>query len=542
MKNEELIELKIKNAKLLVAEVLKINPILFCDQFNEPFIATSGDGSQVFRIDSKNTKLWLIRTAWENLDETYGSETIKTACDILESKAKFEGQKVKLSVRTAWNDEHLWYDLGDGDAVQINKDGWQVIKNTPIIFRRFQHQKFQSIPAFEGSIEKIFDYVNISSEEEKLLFLVFLVTSFIPNFPHPILVLHGLQGSAKSTTSKLIKTLVDPSDLATISPPKDLEQFVQTASHHWLIAFDNLSCMPDWLSDALCRLCSGEGFSKRGLYTNDDDFIYSYQHIAIINGVNQVVTKPDLLDRLIIIELDRIAPERRLTELELLKNFELAKPQILGGIFDIVSKTLSEYSSVNLTRWPRMADFARWGCAVTRAMGYTEKEFFAAYNKNIQGQHDEAISASPVASCIQTFMKNRSEWSGQPSELFNELTNVAITLQIDKKYLPRDPARLGKKIKEMQVNLQGIGIEFESGKSGERFYRLTNTNLSDKTVHNAHNVRTSEKENRITDSMDSTDGKKFNPNEKIFGDTSFGDIDNLFGIASIPEEPNHEKS
>lgn len=533
----ELDELKLKKSKRLIAEVLKNGSVLFCDQFGNAFIAVMGNGNEVFRISSKDTKLWLRRLGWENLDETLGSETIKTACELLEAKAHFDGEKIYLHVRTAYQNGFLWYDLGDNKAVQLNEHGWQIIEDVPIIFRRFQHSKVQILPAENGDLNKIFDFVNISNKQEKLLFLVFLVTAFIPGFPHPILTLHGLQGAAKSSTCRLLKSLIDPSSLNTLSTPPNIEQFVQTASHHWLLAFDNISMIPEWLSDALCRLSTGEGFSKRELYSDDGDIIYSYQHVAIINGINQVVTKPDLLDRLIILELERISPEKRITEKTLLNNLEKEKGLILGSIFDVLTRAFEKYPTIKTTKLPRMADFAQWGCAVSLALGASEEDFLKAYAVNINSQNEEAIEASPVALSIKEFMKNQKEWLGQPTELYKKLIQIADDLQIDKKAggWPKDPARLGKKIKEIQNNLQCIGINFESQKSGERQYRLTNLSLSDQSVPTAHTVPSSVSSIGLADARDALDGKKDKHNIPLFNDISLKDIDDEFGIDSISQ-------
>jgi putative DNA primase/helicase len=41
-----------------------------------------------------------------------------------------------------------------------------------------------------------------------------------------------------------------------------------TAVGGGLLSFDNISAIPVWLSDCLCRLSTGGAYATRGLYTN----------------------------------------------------------------------------------------------------------------------------------------------------------------------------------------------------------------------------------------------------------------------------------
>lgn len=309
-------------------------------------------------------------------------------------------------------------------------------------------------------IYKIFNYVNIK-EEHQLLYVASLVVSFIPDIPHPIDVLYGDQGTAKTTTSRIKKELIDPSAMRTLTFPSTQAQFVQQSSHHSFIPLDNLTSLPEWLSDALCRTVTGEGFSKRELYTDDDDIIYNFKRCVSINGINLVPTKPDLLDRSILFELDPIAPDKKRNEVELWEDFERDKPKFLGAIFSLLSKAMKEYENVNLTRKPRMADFATWGCAVAMALGKESHDFITAYFKNMRIQNEEALEGSPVARAIIAFMEGRDSWEGSPGELLDNLDGIAESLKLntrDKRY-PKDPRWLWRRIKEVRTNLLTVGID-----------------------------------------------------------------------------------
>src|SRR3972149_7409359 len=233
------------------------------------------------------------------------------------------------------------------------------------------------------------------------------------------------------------------------------------ASHHWFFFLDNITGLPEWLSDALCRVCTGEGFSKRELYTDDEDIIYNFMRCACLNGINLIPTKPDLLDRSLIFELDQIPREERKEEKVFWKDFYEARPNVLGSLFQLLSKAMRGYSSVKLKEKPRMADFAHWGCAVARALGKSERDFMKAYLKNIKAQNEEAIEASPVARSVMAFMNEKDYWEGSPNELLEELNKVTEQLKLnvkDRRY-PKDSRWLWRRIKEVRTNLQAVGIK-----------------------------------------------------------------------------------
>jgi hypothetical protein len=235
----------------------------------------------------------------------------------------------------------------------------------------------------------------------------------------------------------------------------------QQASHHFALCLDNLSTMPAWLSDALCRACTGEAFSKRALYTNDEDVLYEFRRVIGLSGVNLVVDRPDLLDRSVIFTLDRVPDDERRDEATFWSKFEEALPGILGAMFEALSKamTIKETSPLP-ANMPRLADFYRWGLAVTEALGLPPEHFQAAFQANVDRQNEEAVAASPIALCIHAFMNGRNEWSGLASELYGELSEIAEELRLDKSSrFPRAANWLWKRINEVRANLAAEGIE-----------------------------------------------------------------------------------
>lgn len=446
------------------------NVELFHDQYHEPYARVKqNDRFECFKIRSKNFARWICNKYWNLFAQAVKNEALKSALIIIEGKACYEGYEYNLENRISYNKGEIFYDLGDWTAVKISIKGWEILSKPPILFRSYNHQKTQVIPekCIEGKEQFLLDdllcLINIKNTQHKLLFLVGLHCLFIPHIPRPIFVLHGDQGTAKTTTSTLIKELVDPSKLKNLRIGNGYGEFIQQAGHHYLLCLDNLSSLPTWMSDTLCRLVTGEGFSKRELYTNDEDVIYSFKRCIILNGINLVPNKPDLLDRCLIFELAPILKKDRIDESIFWESFSEMNPKILGAIFSTISKAMRIYPTIQLNYKPRMADFAKWGAAIAEALGYSTEEFINAYNENISIQNAEALEANPIAKVIINFMVDRAEWNGSATDLFHELKDVADDLLVDTKdkRFPNDPRWLWRRIKEVKPNLKSIGIIIE---------------------------------------------------------------------------------
>jgi hypothetical protein len=262
---------------------------------------------------------------------------------------------------------------------------WKIMNNQiEILFKRYGHQAPQVEPSHDYHskiFDKFIDSLNIKNEKHKLLVKIWIISLLIPGISHPILLPYGEKGSAKSTLQKKIKTLIDPSPLDLFSIYNDKTQFIQQLTHNYLCFYDNVKREPGWLSDEVCRAVSGGAFSKRKNYTDDDDIPYKYKKILSFSGINIIFSEPDALDRSIKIELERIKDEDNIPDTKIEEELKSQIPALLGYIFDVVAKALDIKSFVKLKRLPRMADFAEWGEAIARALGYKPLEFMDAYLK-----------------------------------------------------------------------------------------------------------------------------------------------------------------
>ncbi|MCX6782899.1 MAG: bifunctional DNA primase/polymerase [Candidatus Levybacteria bacterium] len=449
-------------ADKLVDLVLESGSQLYIDQTNEPHITFPEKTIVGFPIKSSIFRRWLSGMYWSKANKGFSGDTLSQVVNSLEGKAFFEGETVILFNRIARQGTTIFYDLGDDEkVVKITPQGWEITKDCPVKFRRFSHQLAQVEPLEGGKLEEITKYVNLKTETDKLLFLTYLITVAVPDIPRVVLINIGDQGAAKSTALRIARSIIDPSVAELLSPPSDINELAQASNHHYCLYLDNLSNLRDELSDALCRLATGIGFTKRKLFTNDEDVLFNQKTAVGITGINLVAQRADLLDRCLILSYERIPEERRADEEEFWKNFTSEKPYILGALFTNLSHVLRMITDFKLSKKPRMADYAKYAAAGAIALGRTSEEFLSAFSENIGRQNQAAIESSPTAQSILQFMSLQDDWSGSSSDLHKELKLIVdkANLQLGgSDGFPKSSNWLWKRIMQIRPNLLSLGI------------------------------------------------------------------------------------
>ena len=437
---------------------------LFHDQFQAAYAwVLVRDHREALRIHGTRFQEWLVRLAWTTLHRVPSRETVQASTQILAACARFDGPEYPLGSRVVRTTEAIWYDLGN-QVVKITTAGWDVSPEPYPLFLRYSHQREQVAPILGGDLQSLLQLINLprrreSLSSDQLLLLVAIVLMMVPDIAHPVLCIHAEQGSGKTTMMQMLRGLIDPSATPTLSPPDSIREFIQLAAHHYVVFLDNLSTLPEWLSDAICRCVTWEGFTKRELYSDDEDMLYSFRRSVGLNGINLVPSKPDLLDRVLILSLERIPDTRRSTETQLWETFHALTPQLLGAVFTLVSAALAHVSSVTMVSSPRLADFAKYGVAAAMALEVGKQVFLDALTANAKAQTMEAIQASPIAQALLTFLVGKPGWSGSPSALREELNRVAEQAGVDRKsrLWPKDAGWVSRRLKEVRPNLMASG-------------------------------------------------------------------------------------
>ncbi len=425
-----------------------------------------GDHRETHPIKSKGFRRWLVRGYFERHGRPPGAQALQDTLGLLEARAQFEGPALEVHVRVAEHDSAIYVDLANErwEAVEITAGGWRVISDAPVRFRRPRGLLPLPTPARGGKIDELRRFVNVTDETSWRLMVAWLVQALRPGYPYPLLVLQGEQGSAKSTAERLLAALVDPTAAPLRTTPRNEHDLYIAAENGHVVAFDNISNLHPWLSDALCRLSTGGGFSTRTLFENREQELFEGTRPVILNGITDVATRPDLLDRSLIVTLPHIPEEERKLEAKLWQDFERTRPSILGALFEAVSGALGTVQDVRLEGLPRMADFAVWATAAESALGWKSGSFLQSYVGNREEATETALEADPVAGAVRVLMKDRSEWTGTAGELWKALNDLVDEDTRRTRVWPGAPNALSGRLNRLAPALRDIGIEYEEGR------------------------------------------------------------------------------
>jgi len=413
-------------------------------------------------IRSKGFKRWLARGFYESTQSAPSSEAMQAALGVLEARAQFDAPEHEVHVRVAGHDDCIYIDLADRNwrAIEIDQGGWRIVDSPPVYFRRSSGMKPLPEPVAGGSVkDDLRPLLNVKTDDEFVLTVAWLLAALRPSGPYPVLALAGEQGSAKSMRANFLRALVDPNSVPLRALPRSEHDVFIAARNSHVLAYDNASGLPDWVSDTFCRLATGGGFSTRELYTDQDEVLFASKRPIILNGIDDIATRPDLADRSIVQTLAAISDERRKLESELWADFERKRPGILGALLDAVSHGLKTLPDVKLDRKPRMADFAVWVTACECAL-WTKGTFIAAYAGNIEQAVETVLENDQVAAALRTYMDITSDgFTGTAADLLKALSDLASETQQKAKGWPKGPAVLAKALRRIAPPLRKIGID-----------------------------------------------------------------------------------
>jgi hypothetical protein len=449
---------------------------LFLTTDGKPFASVPVNGhTEHHPIRSTAFKRWLVRAYYQQEAKPPSAEAVQAAFGVLEAQAQFDGETIRVYTRVG-EAEHpngpadpvFYLDLSDDKwrAIEISRHGWEVVSEPPVKFRRARGMLPLPVPEQGGDLESLREFVNLASDDDWYLFVAALTAALRPFGPYPILAFQGEQGSAKSTTIRVFRKMLDPHSTLLRSEPKEVRDLMIAATNAWCVTLDNLSRLFPWLSDALCRLSTGGGFATRTLYENDEETFFDAMRPVLLNGIEDVATRFDLLDRCIVLNLPTIPEDKRREETPLWEAFDEAHPKILGALLDAVVKGLATFPGVKLDRLPRMADFARWGEAVGRGLGWGEGTFLKAYESNRGDIDAAALESSAVAVALTQMIKiqPKPEWTGSAKELLEALALLVGEPATKQKEWPKSPRGLSGALHRAAPALRRFGITFTSGR------------------------------------------------------------------------------
>jgi hypothetical protein len=413
---------------------------------------------EVLRVRSRAFRSWLSGRHWRATGRPAGGQAMTEAIEVLAALGQFDGPERRVGLRIAEHRGAMYLDLGDEGwrVVEIDTAGWRILDRSPIPFRRPRGLQALPTPRAGGSLKELRAFVNVADDVQYRLLAGWLLAAFRPSGPYIVLLLGGEQDSAKSTTARLLRLLIDPNAVGDRNLPRDEHSLAIAASNGWIASFDNVSTLAPWQSDAVARLATGSGFSTRQLYSDDEEYLVHVARPVILNGIGGIVTRPDLMDRAIVLDLATIPDHRRRPEEELWPAFEHARPTILGALLDAVSVCFARHDGVDIGPLPRMADATRWVTAAEGVLRWPRRSFVAAYRTNRSQSHALTLEASPLAAPIADLLRDDDVWSGTATELLRALDLRAEEPVRRRRDWPTTAAVLGTALRRLAPDLRKV--------------------------------------------------------------------------------------
>lgn len=456
-------ELRMNQAAVLVD--LASDAELFHNSDKDAFATISVNGHrETHSLRSSGFLQWLRKRYWEAEGKPARSQPLHDAINTLASKAIFEGCERQVAVRLAMHENAIYLDLLDSEwrAVGVTSAGWRVLSDPPVRFVRRRGMLALPVPVAGGRVDELRQFVNVPDDDTWTLVKSWMLGALHPKNKYPILVVNGEHGSAKTTLSRMVRAMIDPNHTDLRSAPKDERDLMIAANNGWVVGFDNLSKIPDDLSDSLCRLATGGGFATRQLYTDDEEKLFNGARPIILNGIEELGTRPDLIDRVIHVSLPTISAQCRKPESDLWAAFYDARPRILGALLTAVSEALRNLPTVRLTTLPRMADFAKWVVAGEPALSIAPAAFLRAYDENRTTGNQRALEVSTVAQALLSLMSEVECWRGTPKQLLEELTARHTDERARRRHdWPSHPRALCNALKRLAPSLRHAGVHVE---------------------------------------------------------------------------------
>lgn len=405
-------------------------------------------------------------------------EALNGAADTVLAKCG-AGPKVDTFVRFCRSNDVIYLDLADDQwrAVKITRDGWEVISNPPVLFRRGAGAKPLPEPVRGGTLDSLRPLVNAGDDAQWCLILSWLVGCFLPTGAFTVLTVNGEQGSAKSTACVLLLAVVDPSTAGLCGAPKDETDAIVSALHSGILAFDNLKTLRSGMSDVLCRFSTGSGYRTRTFYENKGVTVIDVRLPLLLNGIDITIMQPDLLERSIKLWLPHIAAADRTTIAKVEAQFEVIHPGVLGALLTAVATGLRNLPTTVLADAPRMSDFCTWIVACESSLPWEPGAFLKAFrDKQANAVADLAENDDVAPALLEWAEKETTPGSTvqiNAKDLLIRLNDLTIGVPKNMQFWPSSPAVLAHYLTTHGPMLRERGIDVQrlprDGRSRTRF-------------------------------------------------------------------------
>jgi hypothetical protein len=427
----------------------------------DPF-AVPLDGPNIarpLRGGRRSLRAELARVFYEEAKTAPSAQALADALNVLqgEAQATEPAETALRAGQSATGD--LVLDLGreDGQVAVTGPRGWHVTAVSPVLFWRTNATLPLPVPARGGSLDSLRALLNLADEDWPLA-LAWAVASLFPEVPHPVLLLRGEHGTAKSSAARLLSSLTDPCASQLRTAPRNIEDWCVGLAAGWITCLDNTSSLAPWLQDAICRAVTGDGLLRRELHTNNSVAVLAYRRVIAVTAIDPGPLAADLADRLLVMEPGRITDAARMPEADLAAAWRLAHPQALGALLDLAAEVLRVLPSVRRTGLPRMADFARVVLATDKVLG---TDGFGRYAEMAAATSEHVADSDPVILAIR--QRITGPWRGSAADCLKLLTP-----ERPPRGWPDSPQAAGARLSRAAPVLRALGWQIDCDRTARK--------------------------------------------------------------------------
>jgi hypothetical protein len=458
---------------------------LFRDFSDRTFIRVPvASHSENWEIDSKSFRRYL-RKLWRDTTKlTIGSSTVDEVVKALDAEAAFGSERFSTYIRIAHANDEIYIDLGDEDwkAIQVTKNGWSIVSDPPVMFLRADGMLPLPTPVKKGNLDKLKDLLNIKDDKTWRLTVAWLLAAYSPG-PFPVFVILGEHGAAKSYFAGTLRKIVDPNEAPSVRAPKEERDVIMGAASSHVTSLENLSSIPNWLSDMLCCIATGAAYKERAYHTNNgSQVLFKAKRPIILNGINLKLAD-DLASRAIVIELENISDERRIEERVLNARVEKELPGLLGATLDVLVSILKKLPKTKLPKLKRMADFTLWVTAAESALRWETGSFYQILSENTDNSAQTVIDSDLFGARLRVFMQNKPQSEKGFNDGWEELLVALAGGDKMPPYWPATSQAVSAKLRRLAPALRTHGIQYSHFNDGvKRTIKIWNEPSGTSTV------------------------------------------------------------
>jgi len=445
----------------------------------EPFVDLIVDGRrETWPAVSPGTIAWLARQLRDRGHDLPRRDLLRETAEVLATCAAIEGEELPVELRIGAHGNKVHLDLAAADwrVVEIAPGSWQVVDALEIFIRFWRSKSTRPLPeprrgAGWEALARWADLLGLSAETRVLVFAWLVSVIANPAGPHWALVLVGEHGSGKSTVAAAIRSLVDPRVAPLRALPHDERSMATMAKSSYVIGFDNVTTLPQWMSDHLCMYTTGGGVAQRQLYTDADEYVFEGTRPVLVTAINNPFVAPDLLDRALVVTLGPIHDVQRRPLRDLEAELAALRPAVFGALCDAAALALARLPTMPRVGLGRMADAELVARAAAPAYCDGEEVFRCVYAAARGTVHQDVIEGDPIGRTLVAKFDVLAPDGRLEKSAEDLLELLAREAGVDLAKKPPDWPRTGRGLAARLVRLgpalrRAAGLEIGRGSAG----------------------------------------------------------------------------